>query len=123
MRLNPGLCDRFLSLCWVVTVSYKKSSARDLETNGRIEGLNLLSNVLPGNCPDLYVYNAASQGIIYKRDDFADLTGMFESNKGCIWVITQLNGAKIVIPKAIHITHPLTPFSRAFSKQLHLWLV
>ena len=106
-----------------MTVSYKKSSARDLETSGRIEGLNLLSNVLPGDCPYLYVYNAASQGIIYKRDDFADLTGMSESNTGCIWVITQLNGAKIVIPTAIQKTHPLTPFSRALCMQLHLWLV
>ena len=123
MRHSPGLCNRFLSLCWVVTVSYKKSSARDLETNGRIEGLNLLSNVLPGNWPDLCVYNAASQGLIYKSDDFADITGMFESNMGCICLITQLNGAKIVIPTAIQKTHPLTPYSRAFSKQIHLWLV
>ena len=68
---------------------------------GRFEGLNLLSSVLPANCPDIYVYNAANQGMIYKRDDCADLTGIFKNNGGYLWPITKLNGRKIVNPTII----------------------
>ena len=59
-----------------MTLPYKKSSARVMERTERIEGLNLLSNVLPANWPDLYVYDATSQAIIYEGNNFTDPAGM-----------------------------------------------
>ena len=73
------------------TLSYKKSSARDVERKGRIEDINFLVNVLPANCPDIHVCNAARQVIIYKGNDFTDLAGMFKANGGSNWFIRTLN--------------------------------
>ena len=56
----------------------------------------MLSNVLPSNCPYLYVYNAESQVVLYTGNDFTDLTGMFETNGGDIWLLTKLNEPEYV---------------------------
>ena len=91
-----------------------------MERNWRIEGLNLLSNVLSANCPHLDVYNTASQVIIYKENDFIDPTRMSETNGCTIWLIRKLNEEKIIIPTAFHKTHYPTRSSRALRKQLRL---
>ena len=87
-----------------------------MERKGRIEDVNLLVNVPPVICPDLYVCNAACQVIIYKGNDFTDLTGMFETNGGSIWFIRTLNEEKIVIPTVFHKTHCPAPSSRVLRK-------
>ena len=62
-----------------------------MERKGRIEDINFLVNVLPANCPDIHVCNAACQVIIYKGNDFTDLAGMFKANGGSNWFIRTLN--------------------------------
>ena len=80
------------------TLSYKKSSARDVKRKGRIEDVSLLFNAHPANFRALYVYHAASQAIIHKISDFTNLTGKFESNGDSSWIIRILNEEKIIIP-------------------------
>ena len=76
----------------------------------------MLSNVLPSNCPYLYVYNAENQVVLYTGNDFTDLTGRFETNGGDIWLLTKLNDETIVILTAFHKTqYPTLPLQHCVS--------
>ena len=76
-----------------------------MERKGHIEDANRSVNLRPANYPHLYVCNAASQVLIYKGNDFKDLTGMVETNRGSICFIRKLNEEKIVIPTVCQKAH------------------
>ena len=87
-----------------------------MEWKGHIADANLLVNLLPANCLDPYVRNTTGQVIIYKGNDFTNLTGMVETNGGSIWFIRKLNEERIVIPTVFHNTHCPAPSSIALRK-------